>query len=93
VARLLLPGVVRRSSSETPTEVWTYNFDPDRLMQRIRFENGLVVKTESVGCGSWNDLSARTVDARTAKTHLGKPQRTAANALLLPATVPAKPAV
>src|SRR5215467_3836002 len=30
-----LPGVVRRSGSETPVEVWTYNFGPSRLMQRI----------------------------------------------------------
>jgi hypothetical protein len=48
---LSLPGVVRRSGSEIPVEVWTYNFGPDRFMQRIRFENGVVVKVESLGYG------------------------------------------
>jgi hypothetical protein len=49
---LSLPGVVRRSGSESPVEMWTYNFGPDRLMQRIRFENGVVVRIESLGYGS-----------------------------------------
>jgi hypothetical protein len=47
-----LPWVVRRSGSETPVDVWTYNFGPNHLMQRIRFENGVVVKIESLGYGS-----------------------------------------
>jgi hypothetical protein len=47
----LLPGVVRRSGSEIPVEVWTYNFGPDRFMQRIRFENGVIVRIESLGYG------------------------------------------
>ena len=36
----LLHGVFRRSGSEIPVEMWTYNFGPDRLMQQIRFETG-----------------------------------------------------
>jgi len=40
-----------RSGSEIPVEMWTYNFGPDRLMQRIRFENGVVVRIESLGYG------------------------------------------
>jgi hypothetical protein len=33
-------------------EVWTYNFGPDRLMQRIRFdENGAVATIDSLGYG------------------------------------------
>jgi uncharacterized protein YvpB len=47
----LLPGVVRRSGSEIPVEVWTYNFGPHRLMQRVRFENDVVVRIESLGYG------------------------------------------
>jgi hypothetical protein len=47
----LLPGLVRRSGSEVSVEVWTYNFGPSRLMERIRFENGVVVKIESLGYG------------------------------------------
>jgi len=36
---------------EFQVEVWVYNFGPDRLMQRIRFEDGLVVRIESIGYG------------------------------------------
>jgi hypothetical protein len=36
---------------EVQVEVWIYNFGPDRLMQRIRFEDGVVVRIESVGFG------------------------------------------
>jgi hypothetical protein len=36
---------------EVQVEVWIYNFGPDRLMQRIRFEDGLVVRIESIGYG------------------------------------------
>lgn len=32
-------------------EIWTYNFGPNRLMQRIRFRNGVVAKIDAVGYG------------------------------------------
>ena len=47
----VLPGIAGRSAAEIPVEIWTYNFGPSRLMQRIRFENGVVVKIESLGYG------------------------------------------
>ena len=47
----VLPPIGTRTSSETAVEVWTYNFGPSRLMQRIRFENGIVVKIESLDYG------------------------------------------
>ena len=47
-----LPPIGVRSGDETSVEIWTYNFGPNRLMQRIRFENGVVVKIESLGYGS-----------------------------------------
>lgn len=47
----VLPPIVKRSATEIPVEVWTYNFGPSRLMQRIRFENGVVVRIESLGYG------------------------------------------
>jgi hypothetical protein len=47
----VLPPIGGRSSTEKPVEVWTYNFGPTRLMQRIRFENGVVVKIESLDYG------------------------------------------
>lgn len=46
-----LPGIGTRSATEFPVELWTYNFGPTRLMQRIRFENGVVVHIESLGYG------------------------------------------
>jgi Protein of unknown function (DUF2845) len=48
----VLPPTGMRSATEIPVEVWTYNFGPTRLMQRIRFENGVVVRIESLGYGS-----------------------------------------
>lgn len=47
----MLPPLVVRSDTEIPIETWTYNFGPQRFMQRIRFENGVVVKIESLGYG------------------------------------------
>ncbi len=47
------PGNVAAASGVTAdVEVWTYNFGPDRLMQRIRFDaNGTVASIESLGYG------------------------------------------
>jgi hypothetical protein len=39
------------SSGETLVEIWTFNFGPSQLMQRVRIENGVVVKIESLGYG------------------------------------------
>ncbi len=36
---------------EVQLDTWTYNFGPDKLMQRIRFEDGTVVRIESLGYG------------------------------------------
>jgi len=36
---------------DVEVEVWTYNFGPNKLMQRIRFENGVVARIDSVGYG------------------------------------------
>lgn len=36
---------------EIPVEIWLYNFGPDKLMQQIRFENGRVVKIETLDFG------------------------------------------
>ncbi|MBV9727511.1 MAG: DUF2845 domain-containing protein [Gammaproteobacteria bacterium] len=46
-----LPAGVTRSGAELSVETGIYNFGPDRLMQSIRFENGVVVKIESLGYG------------------------------------------
>jgi Protein of unknown function (DUF2845) len=43
-------GFAQRTG-EIQVEVWTYNFGPNKLMQRIRFEDGLVVQIQSLGYG------------------------------------------
>jgi Protein of unknown function (DUF2845) len=40
---------------EIPVDVWVYNFGPNRLMSRIRFENGRVVAIETLGYGFQKD--------------------------------------
>lgn len=34
-----------------PYEAWTYNFGPQRFMQRLRIRNGRVTRIESLGYG------------------------------------------
>jgi|SRR5882757_2755722 hypothetical protein len=36
---------------EIPVEIWLFNFGPDKLMQQIRFEDGRVVKIETLDFG------------------------------------------
>jgi hypothetical protein len=36
---------------EVVVETWTYNFGPDRLMQRLRIEDGVVVEIRTLGYG------------------------------------------
>ena len=40
-----------RSVVEVQLEEWTYNLGPTRFMRAIRFEDGIVVKIESIGYG------------------------------------------
>ncbi len=44
-------NVVTDSVEEIAVEIWTYNFGPNQLMQRVRIENGLVVQIDSLGYG------------------------------------------
>jgi hypothetical protein len=44
-------GEVAVPDSDETTEVWTYNFGPSKLMQRIWFEDGRVARVESLGYG------------------------------------------
>jgi hypothetical protein len=39
------------SSDDGQVDVWTYNFGPTKLMQRIWFEDGRVKRVESLGYG------------------------------------------
>ena len=41
------------SNDDGDIAVWTYNFGPNKLMQRIWFEDGLVKRVESLGYGHY----------------------------------------
>jgi hypothetical protein len=45
------PSYVAGVTTDVDVEVWTYNFGPNKLMQRIWFEDGRVTKVESLGYG------------------------------------------
>jgi hypothetical protein len=44
-------GVDNGATGEIAVEIWTYNFGPDQLMERVRIENGVVVQIDSLGYG------------------------------------------
>ena len=45
------PTYLTGSSEDRQVDIWTYNFGPNRLMQRIWFEDGRVTRVESLGYG------------------------------------------
>jgi Protein of unknown function (DUF2845) len=45
------PGLIAGSAVEVQVEVWTYNFGPNMLMERIKFENGIAVQIDALGYG------------------------------------------
>jgi hypothetical protein len=47
-------GGAARSVDQIEVEIWTYNFGPNQLMERVRIENGIVVQIDSLGYG-YND--------------------------------------
>jgi len=36
---------------EIPVDVWVYNLGPNKLMRRLRFEDGKLVDIETLGYG------------------------------------------
>jgi hypothetical protein len=44
-------GRVAGLTADVDVEIWTYNFGTSRLMQRIWFQDGTVVRVESLGYG------------------------------------------
>ncbi|MEO8063454.1 MAG: DUF2845 domain-containing protein [Pseudomonadota bacterium] len=45
------PYYIGENLIEIPVESWVYNLGPNKLMQRVRFEGGVVVDIESLGYG------------------------------------------
>ena len=44
-------GITVHSSYEVSVELWTYNFGPNKLMYRLRFEDGLLVDVDTLSHG------------------------------------------
>jgi Protein of unknown function (DUF2845) len=42
---------VTGTGADVQIEIWTYNFGPDKLMERVRIENAVVVDIQSLGYG------------------------------------------
>jgi hypothetical protein len=42
------------TSYEVSIEYWTYNLGPNKLMRRLRFEDGLLVDVETLGHGYYS---------------------------------------
>jgi hypothetical protein len=40
---------------EIPVEVWIYNLGPNKLMRRLRFENGVLVDIDTLGYGYYEN--------------------------------------
>jgi hypothetical protein len=36
---------------EVPVEIWIYNLGPNKLMRRLRFEDGVLVEIDTMGYG------------------------------------------
>ena len=45
------PYYVGNDYLEVPVESWIYNLGPNKLMRRLRFEDGIVVEIETLGYG------------------------------------------
>src|SRR5262245_9370381 len=43
--------VVGNGLVEIPIEVWVYNLGPNKLMRRLRFEDGVLVDIDTMGYG------------------------------------------
>lgn len=45
------PYYIGEDPMEVPVESWTYNLGPNKLMRRLRFEDGIVADIETLGYG------------------------------------------
>ena len=45
------PYYVADDRVEVPVETWTYNLGPNKLMRRLRLEDGVVVEIDTLGYG------------------------------------------
>jgi hypothetical protein len=45
------PYYIGQDFMEVPVESWVYNLGPNKLMRRVRFEDGIVAHIETLGYG------------------------------------------
>jgi hypothetical protein len=45
------PYYIGTDYMEVPVEAWVYNLGPNKLMRRLRFEDGVVAEIETLGHG------------------------------------------
>jgi hypothetical protein len=45
------PYTVGDGFIEVPVDIWVYNLGPNKLMRRVRFEDGVVVAIDTLGYG------------------------------------------
>ena len=45
------PYFIGQDYMEVPVEAWVYNLGPNKLMRRLRFENGVVAEIETLEYG------------------------------------------
>jgi hypothetical protein len=45
------PQYIGEDYIEVSVEAWVYNFGPNKLMRRLRFENGVLAQIETLGYG------------------------------------------
>jgi hypothetical protein len=53
------PYHIGSDSIEVPVESWIYNLGPNKLMRRVRFEDGIVTEIETLGYGYHENRRAR----------------------------------
>ena len=51
VTAVPVDGLVQTAQRTTQVETWIYNFGPNRFMRRVTFEDGRVVRIETLGRG------------------------------------------
>jgi hypothetical protein len=44
-------GVIGQATGDIEVETWTYNFGPNQFMERVRIENGIVVRIDDLEYG------------------------------------------
>jgi hypothetical protein len=58
------PYLLSQDLIEISLEAWIYNLGPNKLMRRVRFEDGVVVDIETLGYGYFESATSRATSQR-----------------------------